>query len=131
MVKIYIVTSGDYSSYGIDAVFSKKGKADEYCKNFKCDEVEEYELDPNTIPIDMITVEMARDGTVNNVKQLISRINTSGFWYFGALDDLIWHVKTNDEIRAIKVVNEKRIQILANDCWGDDERTKVLFNQHG
>lgn len=31
--KVYIVTSGSYSAYGIRAVFSTREAADEYCKN--------------------------------------------------------------------------------------------------
>lgn len=46
--KVYIVTSGEYSDYGIECVFSSRQKAEEYIK--ECDayplcRIEEYELD--------------------------------------------------------------------------------------
>lgn len=46
--KVYIVTSGEYSDYGIECVFSSRQKAEKYIK--ECDayppcRIEEYELD--------------------------------------------------------------------------------------
>ncbi len=44
--KIYIVTSGEYSDYGINAVFSTKEKAVEYVEQHGTDyNIEEYNLD--------------------------------------------------------------------------------------
>lgn len=44
--KIYIVTSGEYSDYRIDAVFTTKEKAEEYVQNNGSDyRIEDYELD--------------------------------------------------------------------------------------
>jgi hypothetical protein len=54
MNKIYIVTSGQYSDYGIDAVFSEKSLAKKYIDSFKKDdygdrmEIEEWDLDKNS-----------------------------------------------------------------------------------
>lgn len=54
MQKIYIITSGDYSEYGIEAVFTDKHEAEKYCA-FYNDEVsyekriEEYIADKETI----------------------------------------------------------------------------------
>ena len=47
-MKAYIVTSGSYSDYQIEAVFSTKEKAEEYIQNTCTDDVndiEEYEMD--------------------------------------------------------------------------------------
>ena len=33
------------------------------------------------------------------------------------------------KVRAIKVVNEKRAQILAANLWGDDAAVRALFGQ--
>lgn len=38
---IYIVTSGEYSDYSIDAVFQDKNKAEAYCKCHPDAEIEE------------------------------------------------------------------------------------------
>ena len=44
--KIYIVTSGEYSDYGIDAVFTTKEKAVDYVEQHGTDyNIEEYSLD--------------------------------------------------------------------------------------
>jgi len=59
-MKIYIVTSGDYSDYGVDAVFSTKEKADAYVAtarangDFSCcvNNPDEWELD--AIPLESI-----------------------------------------------------------------------------
>ena len=52
MSKVYIVTSGEYSDYHIDAVFTEREKAEQYCAvNNKCGEysdfhnIEEYDVD--------------------------------------------------------------------------------------
>ncbi|WP_319758470.1 hypothetical protein [uncultured Sphaerochaeta sp.] len=49
--KVFIVTSGDYSNYHIDAVFSNEEDARKYCKiknvtmPYPCFEVEHYNMD--------------------------------------------------------------------------------------
>lgn len=45
-MKIYVVTSGTYSSYGIDAVFTDPEKAKQYANLNSEREIEEYESDP-------------------------------------------------------------------------------------
>lgn len=53
-MKVYLVSSGEYSSYGINCVFSTKEKAEEYINlsieygNYNKDyfDIEEYDLDP-------------------------------------------------------------------------------------
>lgn len=63
-MKIYVVTSGDYSDYGINAIFSTLEGAEEYIKiatKFKwgssyCNtfDIEEWEMDKNVKPIYVI-----------------------------------------------------------------------------
>lgn len=50
-MKVYIVTSGDYSDYYIDAVFLDKAQAEYYCALHKLEDVhiEEYDTDENVI----------------------------------------------------------------------------------
>lgn len=65
MEKVYIVTSGQYSDYGINAVFSSKEKAQEFIKN--CEKIdnwiyrglyyiEEWDLDKSIDIVDIISV---------------------------------------------------------------------------
>ncbi len=44
-MRIYIVTSGEYSDYSIDAVFTDKLQAELYAATHNCDRIEEYESD--------------------------------------------------------------------------------------
>lgn len=124
-MKVYIVTSGVYSDYGIEAVFSSVEKAQafidkgkkkgEYGSEYNDAHIEEYELDRPEEDWCTITVRMGKDG---DVKEWYFNYNgESGFLCFDINKNLVWGVKTDDETRAIKVVNEKRIQILAQDLW--------------
>ena len=44
-MKIYVVTSGEYSNYSIEGIFSTKEKADAFVSKYSDGGVEEYELD--------------------------------------------------------------------------------------
>ena len=60
MAKIYIVTSGEYSDYTIDAVFSTKEKAEEYVQQYGTNyRVEDYDIDEeiNECLIPKITIQ--------------------------------------------------------------------------
>jgi hypothetical protein len=46
MSKCFIVTTGEYSDYSIEAVFTKEDSANEYSSNLPGSRVEEQELDP-------------------------------------------------------------------------------------
>lgn len=63
MSKVYIVTCGDYSDYGIEACFSTKAKAQEFIKNGKKIEefwgnprIEEWDLDANVDIVDVVNI---------------------------------------------------------------------------
>lgn len=133
--EIYVVTSGSYSDYAIDAIFTDINKAEEYKTNFECDEVETHNLNPSTVSFHMTVVSMLRNGDSKNTYKVIIHKNTSGFVRYASskhpytMEDIfVWNVNTKDKTIAIKVVNEKRIQILAAGCWGDTEKTEILFN---
>jgi len=49
METVYIVTSGSYSEYGIDAVFKDKSKAELYCSCHRNCQIEEYNFSDNDI----------------------------------------------------------------------------------
>lgn len=64
---IYIVTSGCYSDYSIDAVFQNRDKAKAYCRCHPDAEIEEWELLDDNIytPFNMVRIRMCirLDGT--------------------------------------------------------------------
>ena len=125
-MNVYVVTTGDYSDYHIEAIFSTKELADEYVRRGGEEyNVEEWELD-TTIPDNLIRVSMFLDGRVDAVeKNKGSHMSTESLFVDGEL--LIWYVKADSEDRAIKVANEQRIQILALGIWGDDEKVKQMM----
>ncbi len=130
MEKVYIVTSGSYSDYKIEAVFTDKELAGEYQRRGGEDyDVEEYEIN-QPIPDVGFTVYMGQDGNVDNtIRELGKKHGFSCFinsWRTGKTL-LVFTVKTEDEQRAVKVVNEKRAIILAHNAWGDDEKVKQLL----
>jgi hypothetical protein len=63
MSKVYIVTEGKYSDYGIEACFSTKKKAQEFVKNIKkirdsyyYPNIEEWDLDEQSDIVDVINI---------------------------------------------------------------------------
>ena len=55
MAKVYVVTSGEYSDYGIDSIFSNKEAAEKHCATWDGSNIEEYELEDGTnIVIDQV-----------------------------------------------------------------------------
>ena len=133
MKKVYVVTSGDYSDYHIESIFSKKEKASEFIEISKIPpsnaEIEEYEIDKSISDFVYTIVQMKRNGDTIKSHHVFNSHTLEGFRSYTFDDELMWAVKTNDEKRAIKVINEKRIQILAAECWNDFEKTSQLFNK--
>lgn len=124
-MKVYVVTSGSYSDYGINAIFSTPELAELYKNNYnKANpgdaDIEEWELD-KPIPENGYTVRM----TQNGIADVSINFNASwGFWCFTRENKLVWNIQILDKERAIKVVNEKRAQILALGIWGNNARVK-------
>lgn len=139
MTSIWGVSSGSYSDYGVVAIFSSEEKAQEFLAEYsKLDseaELEEFAYDPEPpVAIEIITVHIDMEGNVLRVYDpRWAREGAVGFVGYGLADVwrgprvLIWVVPTTDKERAIKVANEKRAIILANEAWGDHEATLALF----
>jgi len=126
MDKVWIVTSGEYSDYHINAVFSTEYKATKYCEKWGGN-IEIRNLD-EPIPDVLWGIRMGIDGEViSSWKEPCRDATTEGFEFF-ALNNIaiVWNLKTEDKQRAIKVTNEKRIQILALGIWGDDEKVREM-----
>ena len=134
MKKVYIVTAGNYSDYHIVAVFSTRKKAEEFLKRYE--EVYPYidvriEEHPIDVPVEKrfgYRVMMKKNGDVVSIEKAYeTQFGFRGFHFLSG--DLIWAVNTDDEKKAIKVVNEKRAIILAHDAWGDEERVRQIFKR--
>ncbi len=124
-MKIYVVTSGCYSDYNIEAVFSTETIAQSYIDKgiaFGADKksIEEFELDIPPEQWVVTRVTMMRNGIVIDITKIYN--GRCGLWWLGETRDaLTWGVGTEDAERAIKVVNEKRTQIVALNLWPETE----------
>ena len=127
-MKVYVVTSGDYSDYHVERIFTTQKLAQAFTDEHRLNEdVEEYEIN-DTAPklvVDFV-VRMFRDGTVECswpnrewddrpvtpdqpiVQPGRTAKNPLGMCFF---------VRTDDKNRAIKVANERRAQLIASGKW--------------
>ena len=80
---------------------------------------------------------MKRDGDSDYIMMLEENDgNHEGFQHFYSTHRsdftiMEWYAHARTEEHAVKIVNEKRAYIIANNCWGDDEKTNALFNKGG
>lgn len=139
MKKVYAVSSGSYSDYRVNAVFSTKKLAEDfmrYIPDNDYNDIEEYEINPPEP--DLIkrgyaiwSVHMLRNGNVEYVEKCdmtlwrIKDIGHTIWWrtqspaYKGKEmpDVLTSKVWAKTEKQAIKIVNEHRVQMIANGEW--------------
>lgn len=126
MDKAYVITSGDYSDYRIDGVFSSKEKAEDFIKMFKghAMDIEEWDLDPlgqDYKGKKAYFVRMAKDGTtlrvdIEDSSYGFTHCNRDGF----SIDkDMFTHVIAKDVRHAVKIANERRTALIANNEWKD------------
>ena len=149
MQKVYILTSGEYSDYSIEATFSTKEKAEAFAKElrkrcrWRAPEIEEWELDRPSTAWWTSEVRMDKHGNVEDVslgfmekrgiyftERLVARAAKNGHPRPpGKVTFLVGIVGTKEIKRAVKVVNERRTQILAANLWGDNVGIKALFGE--
>ena len=135
MKTIYAVSSGSYSDYRVDALFSSRKLAEEFMtliKDNDYNDIEEYQLDPPAA--DLIKrgyavwrIHMLKDGTTERVERMVNdkydvtnighaiweRTKASAYKDKGIPDILTSSVWAKTEKQAVKIVNEKRVQMIA------------------
>lgn len=123
---IYVVTCGDYSDYGIDAMFSTREKAEKYMEHsvdFSGSmRIEEYVLDSEEPDMSEKLYEVRinyntfdnKIYNINSSDSLDTDVLTNSFQMIS--DDIIhiW-VLTTDQKRAIKIASERLGQIKAQE----------------
>ena len=134
MATVYLVSSGCYSDYRVRAVFNDREMAEEFVERFSgIDDyddkmyVEEWKLNPDIPQIRAglvaFQVKMARDGTTIEARPL-EDIERSD--YIGAPSAcnrdygrgfMICRHYAKDTKHAVKIANEKRVQLIANGEW--------------
>ncbi len=142
---LILVTSGEYSDYRVRGVFSSKEKADSFKKDFPGEfwnDDELIELDKRiVVPAGRkpFYIEMCRDGKVGEIKEkrldldIAEETNKERerIWFI----DWVWvegkrlslangeerlcaYFWAKDKQHAVKIANEKRVQIIAMNQWG-------------
>ena len=128
-MKVFIVTSGCYSDYAIDAVFTNEKTAEVYADKID-GEVEMWETSPSNL-IDKIThnkifvVRMNKEGNTDLVMEEdfdsheIENAIEKKTEIFKAVDGycMITYMFAKDEKHAVKIANERRVQLIANNEW--------------
>lgn len=134
MKEVFVVTSGSYSDYGVDAIFSTKEFADEWVKYHKGKTGTKYyvgswKLDP-TFDISRgypFVIIMDKSGNLyerwdsfydeeledNITRDYYHQYNEEG----EPVQCLRFYLHANDEEHAIKIANEKRLQLIAGNQW--------------
>jgi len=137
-MKIYKLEDGEYSDYRVIGIFTTKENAKKVQK-IVGGEIVEDKTDPDIYQINKglfrYRVAMLRDGTTKSIElndlqrevgspEKISIIRRSKYWPPGMPDDILMPadilnaiIWAKDEQHAIKIVNEKRIQLIANNEW--------------
>lgn len=120
-MKVYLVTRGEYSDYRVMGVFDSKEKAEYALKVYAADNIEEREMNalPDHTPgYYRFGLEMDKDG---NTIWTYQRGHDDEDWeeeYYPLYEPwMFFHVLARDEEHAIKIVNEKRIRMLAENIW--------------
>ena len=128
MKVIYVVTSGEYSDYGIDSMFDSKELAQSYIDSFKTNSynemrIEEFELNPfkNQIKKGCLPyfVRMSKNGACTEIHTKSSSYGFGNEPSFDVQKNMYHHVFAKDEKHAIKIVNEIRVQYIALNKWVD------------
>ena len=134
-MKVYVVTSGEYSDYGLDGVFSSRELAQKHIDTLTFDggrcefnEILELELDPNKAELISgrvpFQVDMRKDGGIFNIERSDSYLYSQSIWNPCRSDEMILRVycAAKDEKHAIKITNEKRAQLIALNKWEETKR---------
>ena len=118
--KIYVVTSGEYSDYSIQRVYSTKQMAEEFCDRYDDDfRIEEYNLDEDLPPREEIVFKIAMD---LETKEVYAPSTLSDEWnnLFRIDGDnqkgrICFAVKTDSKAKAIKIASERYAEVIANE----------------
>ena len=123
MKKAYVVTSGDYSDYSIERVFSTREMAEDFCdRHDDSYRVEEYDVDEDLPPREtqVFKVSISLNDGEANVEgtadaRLVGLFMADCYRRRLAVDHIIYWIASNSKKRAIKVASEMHAQVLATE----------------
>lgn len=131
MKEMYLVSSGSYSDYKVEAIFTTLEKAEAYIKGFKknddCysddgyNDIKKIRVNPSFKQIVYILwlVEMEKNGEVIDCEKLDTRPMHGD--YIDFCDTGYFVVDAIDKESAIKIANERRAYLIANEAWKETE----------
>lgn len=123
--KIYIVTSGEYSDYGIDAVFTTKEKAVDYVEQHGTNyNIEEYNLDEEVEKKTQLwCIEFCvEDGklceacpTSYDRNKVVDTCNINEYYLMRKNTYISFYVEADSMDRAVKIARERFFAVKANE----------------
>lgn len=122
--KIYIVTSGEYSDYHIEAVFSTEEKAVDYVEQNGTDyNIEEYELDEEVEKETQLwhIVFCVEDGELHRAtpegfyRKFVDTCNIEDHFLWHTKDCIHFYVDADSMDRAVKIARERFAAVKANE----------------
>ena len=129
---IYAVSDGSYSDYGVIAIFEDEQKAEAFRKWHGHGCVEEFPLNPDLPAMrpgwNLYQFSMNRSGDTEHMQLLHEPASTEHkteidyypMHYY--MESHLWCVVVaRDELHAVKIANEKRIQLIAANKWEPKE----------
>lgn len=122
-MSVFVITEGEYSDYRISGIFSTRALAESAHPFFqKPNEIEEWELDALVPPPDRFpfSVIMEFDGTAKAERSFVTSIRASAFPVFASIGRkpaYRFYMWASDEAHAIKIANERRVQMIATNNW--------------
>lgn len=126
---VFLVTRGDYSDYRVCAVFTEKALAEKYIDSFKGNSYEEFRIENYTLnpyqyelknDYKPFFLRMTKEGNCTEIN-----VKDSSYGFEDEDIDVGFDIHKNmyisifakDETHAIKIANEKRVQLIAENRW--------------
>ena len=121
----YVVTSGCYSDYGIEAVFSSRKAAEAFVAVFSdkrswgAKTIEEWPMNPHAQEVASGLmpwfVRMTPEGNATEVRHEDSTYGIDDATRRDTRGNFIDHMWARDKEHAVKIMNERRIVLLASE----------------
>lgn len=136
-MKVYALTKGSYSDYHIVGIYSSSEKAAEAKLLYGEDSgIEEYELDylPEHPPGHlMYMVQMNAAGHTGIVKTESADNSVREWVPYGDGENVAFMMWATSVEHAVKIANERRAQLIANNEWTTDwsawvDKRKIISN---
>lgn len=123
MNMVYVVTDGHYSDYRVVGICSTLEKANRLRELYNCkNDIKEMALDdlPDVPPgLYAFVVVMDQDGNVRYSRREGCDVMQNNWKWAPYCDgkNVAFYVWARDDRHAIKIANEQRIQLIANNQW--------------